>query len=103
MPDELRSQIAPLHAIIEAMGLPLIVESGVEADDVIGTLACRATDHGIDTLISTGDKDMAQLVNENVTLINTMTNQIMDIEGVNTKFGIPRIGYRLPRAQRRQG
>ncbi|CAM4437553.1 DNA polymerase I [Alteromonas australica] len=89
MPDELRSQIAPLHAIIEAMGLPLIVESGVEADDVIGTLACRATDHGIDTLISTGDKDMAQLVNENVTLINTMTNQIMDIEGVNTKFGIP--------------
>lgn len=89
MPDELRSQIAPLHAIIEAMGLPLIVESGVEADDVIGTLACRATAHGIDTLISTGDKDMAQLVNENVTLINTMTNQIMDIEGVNTKFGIP--------------
>lgn len=89
MPEELRSQIEPLHTIIKAMGLPLIVESGVEADDVIGTLACRATEHGIDTLISTGDKDMAQLVNENVTLINTMTNQIMDIEGVNTKFGIP--------------
>jgi len=89
MPEELRSQIAPLHTIIKAMGLPVIVESGVEADDVIGTLACRATEHGIDTLISTGDKDMAQLVNENVTLINTMTNQIMDIEGVNTKFGIP--------------
>jgi DNA polymerase-1 len=89
MPEELRSQIEPLHTIIKAMGLPVIVESGVEADDVIGTLACRATEHGIDTLISTGDKDMAQLVNENVTLINTMTNQIMDIEGVNTKFGIP--------------
>ena len=89
MPEELRSQIEPLHTIIKAMGLPVIVEPGVEADDVIGTLACRATEHGIDTLISTGDKDMAQLVNENVTLINTMTNQIMDIEGVNTKFGIP--------------
>lgn len=89
MPEELRSQIEPLHTIIKAMGLPVIVESGVEADDVIGTLACRATEHGIDTLISTGDKDMAQLVNENVTLINTMTNQVMDIEGVNTKFGIP--------------
>ena len=89
MPEELRSQIEPLHTIIKAMGLPVIVESGVEADDVIGTLACRATEHGIDTLISTGDKDMAQLVNDNVTLINTMTNQIMDTEGVNTKFGIP--------------
>ena len=89
MPDELRSQIEPLHAIIKAMGLPVIVESGVEADDVIGTLAKHATENGIDTLISTGDKDMAQLVNEHVTLINTMTNQLMDVEGVNTKFGIP--------------
>lgn len=89
MPDELRSQIEPLHAIIKAMGLPVIVESGVEADDVIGTLAKHATEKGIDTLISTGDKDMAQLVNEHVTLINTMTNQLMDVEGVNTKFGIP--------------
>ncbi|MFD3396026.1 DNA polymerase I [Alteromonas macleodii] len=89
MPDELRSQIEPLHAIIKAMGLPVIVESGVEADDVIGTLAKHATEKGIDTLISTGDKDMAQLVNEHVTLINTMTNQQMDVEGVNTKFGIP--------------
>jgi len=89
MPDELRSQIEPLHAIIKAMGLPVIVESGVEADDVIGTLAKHATEKGINTLISTGDKDMAQLVNEHVTLINTMTNQIMDVEGVNTKFGIP--------------
>ncbi len=89
MPDELRSQIEPLHAIIKAMGLPVIVEPGVEADDVIGTLAKHATEKGIDTLISTGDKDMAQLVNEHVTLINTMTNQLMDVEGVNTKFGIP--------------
>ena len=89
MPDELRSQIEPLHAIIKAMGLAVIVESGVEADDVIGTLAKHATEKGIDTLISTGDKDMAQLVNEHVTLINTMTNQLMDVEGVNTKFGIP--------------
>jgi DNA polymerase-1 len=89
MPDELRSQIAPLHTIIKAMGLPVIVESGVEADDVIGTLAKHATEKGIDTVISTGDKDMAQLVNHHVTLINTMTNQAMDIEGVNTKFGIP--------------
>ncbi|WP_334049258.1 DNA polymerase I [Alteromonas gracilis] len=89
MPDELRSQIEPLHTIIKAMGLPAIVESGVEADDVIGTLAKHATEKGIETLISTGDKDMAQLVSEHVTLINTMTNQIMDVEGVNTKFGIP--------------
>jgi DNA polymerase-1 len=89
MPDELREQIAPLHEIIEAMGLPLIVESGVEADDVIGTLADQASKAGITTLISTGDKDMAQLVNEHVTLINTMTNTYMDTEGVVEKFGIP--------------
>lgn len=89
MPDELRSQIAPLHAIIEAMGLPIIVEEGVEADDVIGTLAQQATEQGRPTLISTGDKDMAQLVNPHVTLINTMNNHIMDVDGVVEKFGIP--------------
>ncbi|MBU2978459.1 DNA polymerase I [Alteromonas sp. C1M14] len=89
MPEELRSQIKPLHEIITAMGLPIIVEDGVEADDVIGTLSRQASEKGIDTLISTGDKDMAQLVNEHVTLINTMTNQIMDIDGVKEKFGIP--------------
>ena len=89
MPDELRSQIAPLHEIIKAMGLPLIIEDGVEADDVIGTLARQAGEQGIDTLISTGDKDMAQLVNEHVTLINTMNNQLMDVQGVQDKFGIP--------------
>lgn len=89
MPDELRSQIEPLHTIIKAMGLPVIVEPGVEADDVIGTFAKHATEKGIDTVISTGDKDMAQLVNQHITLINTMTNQVMDVEGVKTKFGIP--------------
>ncbi len=89
MPDELRSQIAPLHEMIKAMGLPLIIEDGVEADDVIGTLARQAGEQGIDTLISTGDKDMAQLVNEHVTLINTMNNQLMDVQGVQDKFGIP--------------
>ncbi|MAD16176.1 MAG: DNA polymerase I [Alteromonadaceae bacterium] len=89
MPEELRSQIEPLHKIIRAMGLPIIVESGVEADDVIGTLADQASKLGIPTLISTGDKDMAQLVNEHVTLINTMNNHVMDPQGVVEKFGIP--------------
>ncbi|MEW8461283.1 MAG: PIN domain-containing protein, partial [Candidatus Thiodiazotropha endolucinida] len=73
MPDDLRDQIEPLHAIIRAMGLPMLVVPGVEADDVIGTLARQATEKGIETMISTGDKDMAQLVNERVTLINTMS------------------------------
>lgn len=89
MPDDLRSQIEPLHNLIRAMGLPLISIPGVEADDVIGTLAAAASKKGMPVLISTGDKDMAQLVDENVTLINTMTNVIMDREGVVEKFGIP--------------
>lgn len=88
MPDDLRSQIAPLHRIIEAMGLPLLCVSGVEADDVIGTLARQASAQGRHTLISTGDKDMAQLVDEHVTLINTMTNTLLDVQGVQDKFGI---------------
>ncbi|WP_206482911.1 DNA polymerase I [Thalassotalea sp. G2M2-11] len=88
MPDDLRSQIAPLHDIIRAMGLPLLVIEGVEADDVIGTLSHQATQMGIETVISTGDKDMAQLVNEHVRLINTMTNVEMDVAGVIEKFGI---------------
>ncbi len=88
MPDELRSQIQPIHQIIEAMGLPLLIIPGVEADDVIGTLAVRATKAGMNSLISTGDKDLAQLVNENVTLMNTMTNEILDIPGVEKKFGV---------------
>ncbi len=89
MPGELREQIEPLHNIIRAMGLPLLAIEGVEADDVIGTLASQASKLGMPVLISTGDKDMAQLVDENVTLINTMTNVIMDREGVIEKFGIP--------------
>ncbi len=88
MPDDLRSQIAPLHAIIKAMGLPLVSIEGVEADDVIGTYAKIATEQKRDVLISTGDKDMAQLVNEHVTLINTMTSTVLDEAGVKDKFGI---------------
>lgn len=88
MPMELREQIAPLHEIIKAMGLPLIIVPGVEADDVIGTLARQASEQNIPCLISTGDKDMAQLVNQHVTLINTMNNQITDIDGVFDKFGV---------------
>lgn len=88
MPDELRSQIKPIHQIIEAMGLPLLIVSGVEADDVIGTLSQQATAMGISTLISTGDKDLAQLVNDKVTLINTMTNELLDSESVVGKFGV---------------
>lgn len=88
MPDDLRGQIEPLHAVIKAMGLPLISISGVEADDVIGTLASQASKAGMPVLISTGDKDMAQLVDENVTLINTMTDVVMDPAGVVEKFGI---------------
>ncbi|MDP6969196.1 MAG: DNA polymerase I [Gammaproteobacteria bacterium] len=88
MPDDLRQQIEPIHAIIKAMGLPLLVIPGVEADDVIGTLAEQATQQGIDTLISTGDKDMAQLVSDHVKLVNTMTNTYMDRDGVVAKFGV---------------
>ena len=88
MPDDLRSQIAPLHEIIDAMGLPLLVIEGVEADDVIGTLADQASKLGIETVISTGDKDMAQLVTPHVRLINTMTNTETDEEGVVEKFGV---------------
>ncbi|HEB94625.1 MAG TPA: DNA polymerase I [Gammaproteobacteria bacterium] len=89
MPDELRSQIGRLHELVQAMGLPMLVIDGVEADDVIGTLAAQATAAGMDTLISTGDKDMAQLVNGHVTLINTMDNTTLDVPGVEEKFGIP--------------
>jgi len=88
MPDDLRSQIEPLHNIIRAMGLPLISVAGVEADDVIGTLAQQAAAEGRTCLISTGDKDMAQLVNEHVILINTMTNTVLDEEAVPEKYGV---------------
>ncbi|WP_339513306.1 DNA polymerase I [Pseudomonas sp. RL_15y_Pfl2_60] len=88
MPDELRVQIEPLHASVRAQGLPLLCVEGVEADDVIGTLARKAAGEGRDVVISTGDKDMAQLVCKHVTLVNTMTGSVYDIEGVKEKFGV---------------
>ncbi|WFE73064.1 DNA polymerase I [Halomonas sp. M1] len=89
MPDELRSQIKPLHACVKALGLPLLCIEGVEADDVIGTLAHQATQAGRDAVISTGDKDMAQLVNSHITLVNTMKDETLDEAGVEEKFGLP--------------
>lgn len=89
MPSELIQQIEPIHAIIKALGLPLVMVDGVEADDVIGTLAKEAASHHQETLISTGDKDLAQLVDQHTTLINTMTNTILNPKTVEEKFGIP--------------
>ncbi|ORU93207.1 MAG: DNA polymerase I [Cycloclasticus sp. symbiont of Bathymodiolus heckerae] len=89
MPEELREQIKPLHELIKAMGLPLVMESGVEADDVIGTLAVQAETAGLSVIISTGDKDIAQMVTDKISLINTMNNQWLDVEGVKEKFGVP--------------
>ena len=89
MPDELSSQIAPLHEIIQAEGFPLLIIDKVEADDVIATLAKSAEKSGINTIISTGDKDLAQIVNKNIALINTMTNKLLDPEGVIEKYGVP--------------
>ncbi|WP_299597985.1 DNA polymerase I [uncultured Microbulbifer sp.] len=88
MPDDLRAQIQPIHDIIDAMGLPRLVIDGVEADDVIGTLALQGAEQGLDVIISTGDKDMAQLVRPGVTLVNTMSNTVMDVDGVKDKFGV---------------
>jgi len=89
MPEELRTQTEPLHALVRAMGIPLLMEAGVEADDVIGTLADRAVQDGFDVVISTGDKDMAQLVSEQVILENTMNDSRLDVAGVKEKFGVP--------------
>jgi DNA polymerase I len=88
MPDDLRSQVEPMLAIVGALGFPILCVPGVEADDVIGTLAVQAQALGIDVLISTGDKDMAQLVSPHVTLVNTMSNTVMDSAGVMEKFGV---------------
>jgi DNA polymerase I len=88
MPDDLRSQLQPLLDCVAGMGLPLLRIEGVEADDVIGTLAMRAAADGIDVLISTGDKDMAQLVNDRITLVNTMTGSRLDRAGVKAKFDV---------------
>jgi len=89
MPDELREQIEPLHAIIKALGFPLLAVPGVEADDVIGTLAKQAEAAGESVLISTGDKDLAQLVTDKVTLVNTMSDTTLTPAGVEEKFGVP--------------
>jgi DNA polymerase-1 len=91
MPEELADQIEPLHAVVRALGLPLLLVPGVEADDVIGTLASQASKAGIETVISTGDKDMAQLVDDHVSLVNTMDRppSTLDVAGVEAKFGVP--------------
>ena len=88
MPDDLRAQVAPLIDAVQALGMPLLRIEGVEADDVIGTLARRASADGLRVLISTGDKDMAQLVNEQITLVNTMTGTTLDRTGVKVKFDV---------------
>ncbi|HEX2605705.1 MAG TPA: DNA polymerase I [Oxalicibacterium sp.] len=89
MPEDLSKQIEPIHEAVRAMGWPILMVDGIEADDVIGTLAVEAVKHGMQTVISTGDKDLAQLVNEQVTLVNTMTNEKLDVDGVLAKFGVP--------------
>ncbi|MFI4959487.1 MAG: 5'-3' exonuclease H3TH domain-containing protein, partial [Lysobacterales bacterium] len=88
MPDDLRAQVEPMLAIVAALGFPILRVPGVEADDVIGTLAVQAQALGIEVLVSTGDKDMAQLVSPHVTLVNTMSNTVMDSDGVMEKFGV---------------
>ncbi len=89
MPEDLARQIEPIHELVRALGWPLLMVDGVEADDVIGTLAVRAVDHGMNTVVSTGDKDLAQLVTPHVTLVNTMSNETLDVPGVEAKFGVP--------------
>jgi DNA polymerase-1 len=89
MPEDLARQVEPIYEAVRALGWPILSVEGVEADDVIGTLAAQAVEHGMEAVISTGDKDMAQLVNDHVTLINTMSNEKFDREGVIAKFGVP--------------
>ncbi len=89
MPDDLARQIEPIHEAVRALGWPILMVDGVEADDVIGTLVVQAVEHGMKAIVSTGDKDLAQLVNDHVTLINTMSNETLDIAGVVAKFGVP--------------
>src|SRR5690606_29131274 len=88
MPEDLSAQIEPIHKAVAAMGWKVIAVPGVEADDIIGSLACQATSRGVHTIISTGDKDLAQLVNEHVELVSTMNGERLDIEGVRKKFGV---------------
>lgn len=87
-PDDLKAQFAPLQDIVRALGLPVLLEQGVEGDDILGTLAVEAASHGWDVIISTGDKDMAQLVNDRITLVNPFMDTVLDATGVETKFGV---------------
>jgi len=89
MPEDLSAQIEPIHRAVRAMGWPVLAIEGVEADDIIATLAARATRHGVRTVVSTGDKDMAQMVDDHVTLVNTMSGEVLDEAGVLAKFGVP--------------
>ncbi len=89
MPEDLARQIPSIHAAVRALGWPVVMIEGIEADDVIGTLACQATAQGVKTVVSTGDKDLAQLVNDHVTLVNTMSGETLDVAGVQAKFGVP--------------
>lgn len=89
MPEDLAAQVEPIHRAVRALGWPVLAIEGVEADDVIGTLAHQAAAQGIHTIVSTGDKDLAQLVNEHVTLVNTMSGEVLDVPGVLNKFGVP--------------
>lgn len=89
MPEDLAKQIGPIHEAVRALGWPIVMVDGVEADDVIGTLARQATEQGVRTVVSTGDKDLAQLVDGHVTLVNTMSGEVLDPTGVNSKFGVP--------------
>src|SRR6476660_95614 len=88
MPDDLAQQIEPIHEAVKLLGWPVLTVPGIEADDAIGTISCMAAKGGFDVVISTGDKDLAQLVNERVTLINTMSNERLDVAGVTEKFGV---------------
>jgi len=89
MPDDLRSQIAPIHEVVRLMGWPVLDVPGVEADDVIGTLAVTAAQQGMKVIISSGDKDLAQLVNEQIAIIDTMSGKVRDLAGVEAEFGVP--------------
>lgn len=89
MPEDLSAQIEPIHRVVRALGWPVLAIEGVEADDIIGTLACQAAAQDVNVIVSTGDKDMAQLVNEHVTLVNTMSGEVLDPDGVRAKFGVP--------------
>ncbi|MDO8372551.1 MAG: DNA polymerase I, partial [Polaromonas sp.] len=89
MPDDLRSQVEPIHEVVRLLGWKVLDVPGVEADDVIGTLACMASQQGIEVIISSGDKDLSQLVDENITVIDTMNDRRRDLAGVESEFGVP--------------